>query len=159
DVSLRVGPHIIVLRAWFCPDLAENLLSVGEFDRAGHDLRFGSGKLRIFIDREYTIGDLLDNNLYRVNIPAEHFALNSATTTPQLPLNRAATTPQSTAPPRTTPKLRFNSTLHLWHLRLGHLNYRAVGNLLGLSVPKNIPPCHGCMLGKMKSFSHPPTKR
>lgn len=49
--------------------------------------------------------------------------------------------------------------LQLWHYRLGHANLRLVGDLLGLSIPKQMPLCSPCKAGLFKSDDVPETQR
>jgi transposase InsO family protein len=48
------------------------------------------------------------------------------------------------------------STLRSWHNRLGHRNFRSVGAMMKLSVPRKLPTCTACLQGKMKANPHPP---
>ena len=44
----------------------------------------------------------------------------------------------------------------MWHNRLGHREFRIVGEMMNLSVPHQPPVCSACLQGKMKASSHPP---
>jgi GAG-pre-integrase domain len=47
------------------------------------------------------------------------------------------------------------STLRMWHSRLGHKDFRVVGAMMNLSVPRNPPVCAACQQGKLKATPHP----
>ena len=40
--------------------------------------------------------------------------------------------------------------LQAWHLRMGHLNYKDVADLMLMKLPPNMPPCLSCLKGKSK---------
>ncbi|KAN0071852.1 hypothetical protein V8E54_010448 [Elaphomyces granulatus] len=46
---------------------------------------------------------------------------------------------------------REYSTLRKWHNQLGHRDFRAVGAMMNLSVPRHPPVCAACQQGKMKA--------
>ena len=47
--------------------------------------------------------------------------------------------------------------LLLWHSRLGHLNFQAVSKASGIPLPKDMPICEDCIIGKQHRRSFPPS--
>jgi len=47
--------------------------------------------------------------------------------------------------------------LLLWHNRLGHLNFQAVSKAIGIPLPKDLPICEDCIIGKQHRRSFPPS--
>lgn len=43
----------------------------------------------------------------------------------------------------------------MWHNRLGHRDFRTVGAVMNLSVPRQLPICAACQQGKSKASPHP----
>jgi transposase InsO family protein len=135
---LQIGPYILELPTWFVPDLAENLISTRLIDRTGYSLLIENDIVYIrhrdtdTIDW-HRIADALHGDLYRV------YANEMST----LDSPRALRT-------------RNYSTLRMWHSRLGHREFRTVGKLMNLSVPRQLPVCSACQQGKMKASHHPP---
>ncbi|EED22593.1 conserved hypothetical protein [Talaromyces stipitatus ATCC 10500] len=135
---LQVGPYILVLNVWFVPKLAENLLSLQLLDRAGYSTLIENGIVYIRQQGDsnsawFQLANSKHGDLYRM-----HISPSSLVNAP-----RALRT-------------REFSTLRLWHNRLGHRNFRSVGDLMNLSVPRQLPTCTACLQGKMKADSHPP---
>ena len=134
---LQIGPYILDLSVWFVPDLAENLLSTRLLDQAGYSLLIENDIVQI---RKrgmpnsdwHRLADALSGDLYRVHI------------------NRKSMIDS----PRALRTKDF-STLRMWHNRLGHRDFRAVGTMMNLSVPRNLPVCAACQQGKMKASPHP----
>ena len=60
-----------------------------------------------------------------------------------------------------TKGVNSNSTqaeqLLLWHNRLGHLNFQAVSKATGIPLPKDMPICEDCIIGKQHCQSFPPS--
>ena len=134
---LQIGPYILDLSVWFVPDLVENLLSTRLLDQAGYSLLIENDIVQIRKrglpnSKWHRLADALSGDLYRVHI------------------NRKSTIDS----PRAL-RTREYSTLRMWHNRLGHRDFRAVGAMLNLSVPRNLPVCAACQQGKMKASPHP----
>jgi hypothetical protein len=134
---LQIGPYILDLSVWFVPDLAENLLSSRLLDKAGYSLLIEEDIVQIrgrgvSNSDWHRLADALSGDLYRVHV------------------NRKSLIDS----PRAL-RTREYSTLRIWHNRLGHRDFRAVGAMMNLSVPRDLPICAACQQGKMKASPHP----
>ena len=134
---LQIGPYTLDLSVWFVSDLAENLLSSRLLDKAGYSLLIEEDIVQIRKrdapnSEWHRLADALSGDLYRVHI------------------NRKSMIDS----PRAL-RTREYSTLRMWHNRLGHRDFRAVGAMLNLSVPRILPVCAACQQGKMKASPHP----
>jgi transposase InsO family protein len=134
---LQIGPYILDLSVWYVSDLAENLISPRLLDRAGYSILIENDVVQIR-KRDipsspwHRLADALTSDLYRVHVNRKSM-INS---------------------PRAL-RTRQYSTLRMWHNRLGHRDFRAVGTMMNLSVPRNPPVCAACQQGKMKASPHP----
>jgi hypothetical protein len=135
--QLQTGPYILELLSWFVPGLAENLISTRLLDEAGYLILIENNIVQIR-QRDVTgavwhrFADTLHGDLYRV------YSNQKFVDTP-----RALYT-------------REYSTLRIWHNCLGHREFRTVGELINLSVPRRLLVCSACLQGKMKASSHLP---
>lgn len=136
----------VQLTAWYCPDLTMNLVSVGALlanNRNSIQFLFSEETCFIVIDGvAFPFATKNDSNLFELD--ATRF------TTPLWPPQAALAVTRS---------LRNLDLIQLWHYRLGHANHQLVGRLLGLSVPKTLPPCFPCLAGEFKGESIGHTQR
>ena len=121
----------------FVPKLTKNLLSVPAMASMGAEIYFDKDKCLVRKNsQEFVIGSLLRDKLYIVN-SAEYAQVSTANNAP---------------PPA------------LWHLRLGHLNYTYMNQLMkkemvdGLNYDvdtQSQKECEACVLGKMQKKPFP----
>lgn len=120
----------------YAPNLAHNLVSVGQLMESGHSLLFDDGKCIIknkatneIVARAYMTGNRM-------------FPLDFSTDAALMSKNLEES--------------------ELWHLRYGHLNYRGLQLLKSKEMVANLPSiasmkqvCEGCVLGKQTKISFP----
>jgi transposase InsO family protein len=135
--SLQIGPYLITLSFWFVPNLAENLVSTRLLDQAGYSILIERDT--VFIRKRdltgadwHRLADARHGDLYRIHAN-QLSALDS---------------------PRAL-RVKEYSTLRMWHNRLGHRDFRLVGDLMNLTVPRQPPVCAACQQGRMKASPHP----
>ncbi|KAG6469652.1 hypothetical protein ZIOFF_070582 [Zingiber officinale] len=143
------GKGIIAVRAangeekrindvFYSPNIAQNLLSVGQMIKRGYKVTFADGQCEIIDKNEKRISvvKMTANNLFPLK-------MNSS-------LNVAL-------------KSEVIDEAQLWHLRYGHLNHRGLTLLrernMAIGLPKIQPTatCEGCVYGKQHRLSFPNT--
>jgi hypothetical protein len=136
-MKTRQGDHKVLTTVYYIPQLKSNIISLGQLEEAGCDIRLFAGRLKVFD---------LDNKL-----------LVSAPRTG----NRLYTVQLSVIPPVCL-LTRLDDAAWLWHSRFGHLNFKALRNLGVKGMVEGMPVvdrleqvCDACTLGKQHRAPFP----
>lgn len=127
--------EILVKNVLYVPKLSTNLLSVSKIIKSGCKVEFDKTGCSVYnsMNKKVATADLV-NDTYRLNINYSKIFAMSA---------------------------KLESNLHLWHQRLGHLNYNDVQKLpncttgVQLSSQKEKYVCISCLEGKQTRQSFP----
>jgi hypothetical protein len=126
----RHNEHKVLSGVYYIPKLKSNIVSLGQLEEAGCDIRMYNGCLQVF-DQEKN-------------------PLISAPRTG----NRLYTVKLGVVPPVCLPS-KLKDEAWLWHARFGHLNFRALRELSRKDMATGVPVidhveqvCEGCALGK-----------
>jgi hypothetical protein len=138
-MKTRQGDHKVLTSVYYIPQLKSNIISLGQLEEAGCDIRLFAGRLKVF-DPEYNL-------------------LVSAPRTG----NRLYTVQLSVIPPVCLLS-KLNDAAWLWHSRFGHLNFKALRNLGVKGMVEGMPivdrleqVCDACTLGKQHRAPFPKT--
>jgi hypothetical protein len=135
----RHDQHKVLTNVYYIPKLKSNIVSLGQLEEAGCDIRLSDGCLKVF-DTEYNLlisAPRTGNRLYTVK---------SGVDAPMCLLTRK------------------NDVAWQWHSRFGHLNFRALRDLGRKEMVEGLPlidqveqVCDGCTLysGKTTQNSFP----
>jgi hypothetical protein len=135
----RHDQHKVLTNVYYIPKLKSNIVSLGQLEEAGCDIRLSNGCLKVF-DTEYNLlisAPRTGNRLYTVK---------SGVDAPMCLLTRK------------------NDVAWQWHSRFGHLNFRALRDLGRKEMVEGLPlidqveqVCDGCTLysGKTTQNSFP----
>ena len=138
-MKTRQGDHKVLTSVYYIPQLKSNIISLGQLEEAGCDIRLFAGRLKVF-DPEYNL-------------------LVSAPRTG----NRLYTVQLSVIPPVCLLS-KLDDAAWLWHSRFGHLNFKALRNLGVKGMVEGMPVvdrleqvCDACTLGKQHRAPFPKT--
>jgi hypothetical protein len=129
--------HKVLSDAYYIPKLKSNIVSLGQLEEGGCDVRLKDGRLRVF------------DHGYNLLISAPHIG------------NRLYTIKFGVVPPvcllSSMPEEAWR-----WHARFGHLNFRALRDLGRKEMVSGMPMvdrveqvCDGCTLGKQHRAPFP----
>lgn len=129
--------HKVLTGVYYIPKLKSNIVSLGQLEEGGCDIRLYNGRLQV-LDQEKKL-------------------LISAPRTG----NRLYTVKLGVVPPVCFLS-KLNDEAWLWHARYGHLNFRALrelgreGMVIGVPVIDHVEQvCEGCALGKQHRAPFP----
>ena len=133
----RHQEHKVLSDVYYIPKLKSNIVSLGQLEEGGCDVRLCNGRLRVF-DRE------------------ENLLISAPRTG-----NRLYTTKFGVVPPVCLLS-KFSEEAWRWHARFGHLNFRALRELGRMNMVDGMPMvdrveqvCDGCTLGKQHRSPFP----
>jgi hypothetical protein len=138
-IQARHGQHKVLTRVYYIPKLKSNIISLGQLEEAGCDIRLFNGRLRV-----------LD--------PDQNLLVSAPRTA-----NRLYTVELGLASPICLLS-KLIDTAWKWHARYGHLNFRALRDLGRKNMVEGMPivdhveqVCDGCTLGKQHRAPFPKT--
>lgn len=141
-LDLKPAQHLEIPDVLYVPGLAKNLVSARKIDQSGCFVCFGGGKCVVETKEGSLLatGHLQDDDLYHLDL--------------QNPQAYTSASPAHYVQPSST---------YLWHLRLGHINFRKLVQMhkdklvegLTLDVLKDFGVCPSCILGKHKRTAFP----
>jgi hypothetical protein len=158
-ILVPLGRQLLALdiKALFAPNLRMSLLSVGQLS-VNHSITFVGTSC--FVKRQdgsrVVLGNLRNGFWELVGNRNQLSTTNN--TEMREPSALPAAGPNLTEYIPSPEKSRYDA-ITLWHQRLGHLNFKGVSALTGLSS-KSVPLCHTCIQAKHKrSFERTPVER
>lgn len=141
-LDLHPAQHVEIPDVLYVPGLTKNLVLVRKIDQSGCYICFGGGKCVVESSNDALLatGHLDSDDLYHLDMQAAQ-------------AHAATSTLHFTRP----------SNTYLWHLRLGHANFRKLVHMykkrmvdgLTLDELQNFGVCTSCVLGKHKRTPFP----
>ena len=129
--------HKLLTNVYYIPKLKSNIISLGQLEEAGCDVRLRNGRLTV-VDSEGTLiisAPRTNNRLYT--------------------LKNAVVSPVCL-------HMNLEDKNWLWHARFGHLNFRALRDLASKGMVEGMPTvdrveqvCDGCTFGKQHRIPFP----
>ena len=162
-LNIKQNGHIFMRNVLYIPNLSENLLSVGRFDKDGYNVSFGSGTCNIYDGNKNLIvtGSLLRNCIYKLNIlENEENICNIA-----LQVLKTIGNMEPTKALQYADTCLLTADVNKWHRRRGHVNYNYMNQLKsGAATRCNFSgsprSCPECVVGKMsKKLFRPSVSR
>ena len=134
----KTGEHLVVERVYWIPRLNTHIISLGQLDEVGNEVRIKNGILRV--------RDEEDRLLIKVERSATRLYKLSA----------------RTAQPACYSALPSSDVAWLWHARFGHLNFDNLRRLSRRGMVRGLPTvdhvnqlCDACLAGKQRRSSFP----
>jgi hypothetical protein len=136
-MKTRQGDHKVLTSVYYIPQLKSNIISLGQLEEAGYDIRLFAGRLKVF-DLDYNLlvsAPRTGNRLYTV---------------------------QLSVIPAICLLSKLDDVAWLWHSRFGHLNFKALRNLGVKGMVEGMPVVDrleqvwvACTLGKQHRAPFP----
>ena len=144
----------------YIPEITSNLLPVSRFAKKGAKIEFSGNTcvIKNQFNNIITTASIQDKGIYKIHL--NDFSSSKNIHLKQQPL--ACTSNFELISTSANTKSSTTNDMHIWHRRLGHLNYKYLNQLQnaaeGISFKNSTPPlCEPCIQGKFVKNPFKPT--